>query len=102
GACGNDAVEKRKLAGLGGEPAVALVEEFLDRLGMRRDHLVEDVVLVNRNGSEPPPSAAKVLAVRVNADRVLRELAHQRTETRDERAIDIVREQDEVGSFLEH
>src|SRR4029077_6772358 len=75
---------------------------FLGRLGMRRDHLVEDIVLVNSNGSEPPPGAAEVLAVRVNADGVLRKLSHQRTEAWDERAIDVVCEQDEIGPLLEH
>src|SRR4029077_7122920 len=98
----NYAIDEGELARLEGEPAVTLVEQFLDRLGMRGDHLVEDVILVDRDRSEPPPSAAEVLAVRIDANRVLRELSHQRTETWDERAIDIVREQDEVGPFLEH
>src|SRR5436190_8269026 len=69
---------------------------------MRGDHLVEDVVLVDRDRSEPPPGAAEVLAVGVDADRVLGELSHQRTETRDEGAIDVVGQQDQVGPFLEH
>src|SRR5256885_16654388 len=69
---------------------------------MRGDHLVEDVVLVDRDRSEPPPGAAEVFAVGVNADRVLRELSHQRTETRDKRAIDVVGQQDQIGPFLEH
>src|SRR6476469_4010155 len=69
---------------------------------MRGDHLVEDIVFVDRDGSEPPSGAAEVLAVGVDADRVLRELSHQRTETRNERAIDVVCEQDEIGPFLEH
>ncbi len=101
-AVGNDAVDESELARLEGEPAVALVQLFLNRLGMRRDHLVEDVVLVNRDGSEPPPGAAEVLAVRVDADRVLRELSHQRTEPWDERAIDVVGQQDQIGPLLEH
>src|SRR4029077_16163145 len=101
-ACCNDAVTESELARLKGEPAVALVQQFLERLGMRGDHLVEDVVLVNRDRSEPPPGTAEVLAVGVDADRVLRELSHQRTEAWNERTIDVVREQDEVGPLLEH
>ncbi len=101
-AVGNDAVDEGELARLEGEPAVALVQQFLDRLGMRGDHLVEDVVLVDRDRSEPPPGAAEVLAVGVDADRVLRELSHHRTEARDERAIDVVGQQDQIGPFLEH
>src|SRR5207249_1531564 len=89
-------------ARLEGEPAVALVQQFLDRLGMRRDHLVEDVVLVDRDRSEPPPGAAEVLAVGVDSDGVLRELSHQRTEARDERAIDVVGQQDQIVPLLEH
>src|SRR5207253_11318222 len=46
--------------------------------------------------------AAEVLAVRIDANGVLRELSHQRTETRDERAIDVVGQQDQVWPFLEH
>src|SRR5881275_2270956 len=69
---------------------------------MRGDHLVEDVVLVDRDRSESPPGAAEVLAVRIDADRVLRELSHQRTETRDECAIDVVGQQDQIGPLLEH
>src|SRR5438552_7119900 len=69
---------------------------------MRGDHLVEDVVLVDRDRSEPPPGAAEVFAVRIDADRVLGELSHQRTEAWDERAIDIVGQQDEIGPLLEH
>src|SRR5213079_1897454 len=68
---------------------------------MRGDHLVEDVVLVDRDRSEPPPGTAEVFAVGVNADGVLRELSHQRTEARDERSIDIVGQQDEIGPLLE-
>src|SRR5437773_4639467 len=69
---------------------------------MRGDHPVKDVVLVDRDRSEPPPGAAEVLAVGVDADRVLRELSHQRTETRDERAIDVVGQQDQFWPFLEN
>src|SRR5205807_5871301 len=98
----NDAVDESELPWLESEPAVALVQQFLSWLGMRGDHLVKDVVLVDRDRSEPPPGAAKVLAVRVDADRVLRKLSHQRTETRDERAIDVVGQQDELGPLLEH
>ena len=86
----NDSVDESELARLKGEPAVALVQQFLDRLGMRGDHLVEDVVLVDRDRSEPPPGTAEVFAVRVNADGVLRELSHQRTEAWDECTIDVV------------
>src|SRR4029077_11382949 len=85
-----------------GEAAVAFIQQFLDRLGMRGNHLVEDVVIVNRDGSEPPPGAAEILAVRVDADRVLRELSHQRTEARDKRSIDVVGQQDQIGPLLEH
>src|SRR4029453_6947471 len=69
---------------------------------MPSDHLVEDVVLVDRDRSEPPPGAAKVLAVRVDADGVLRELSHQRTEAWHERAIHVVGQQDQIGPLLEH
>ena len=101
-AVGHDAVDEGEVARLEGEPAVALVEQFLDRLGMRGDHLVEDVVLVDRDRSEPPPGAAEVFAVRIDADRVLRELSHQRTEARDECAIDVVGQQDQIGPLLQH
>src|SRR5438094_10520880 len=100
-AVGYDAVDEGEVARLEGEPAVALVEQFLDRLGMRGDHLVEDVVLVYRDRSESPSGAAEVLTVGVDADRILRELSHQRTEARDERAVDVVCEQDEIGPLLE-
>src|SRR5439155_8473850 len=98
----NDSVDESQLARLEGEPAVALVQQFLDRLGMHGDHLVEDVVLMDRDRSEPPPGAAEVLAVGVDADGVLRELSHQRTEARDECAIDVVGQQDQIGPLLEY
>ena len=82
--------------------AVALVQQLLDRLGMRRDHLVEDVVLVDRDRAEAPAGAAEVLAVGVDADGVLRELAHQRAEARHEGAVDVVGQQDEIRPLLEH
>src|SRR4029453_6666127 len=69
---------------------------------MPSDHLVEDVVLVDRDRSEPPPGAAEVLAVRVDADRVLGELSKQRTEARNKRAIDLVCQQDQIGPLLKH
>src|SRR4029079_17842919 len=98
----NDAVDESELAWLEGEAAVAFVQQFLDGLGMRGNHFIEDVVLVDRDRSEPPAGAAEVLAVRIDANRVLRELSHQRTKAWDERTIDVVREQDEVGPLLEH
>src|SRR5881392_563229 len=69
---------------------------------MRGNHLVKDVVLVDGDRSESPPGAAEVLTVGVDADRVLRELSHQRTEARDKRAIDVVGQQDQIGALLEH
>src|SRR5438552_5857746 len=101
-AVGNDAVDEGELARLQREPAVALVQQFLNRFGMRCNHLVKNVVLVDRDRSQPPPGAAEILAVRVDADRVLWELSHQRTETRDERAIDVIGQQDQVWPFLEN
>src|SRR3982750_1956402 len=64
---GNDAINESEFTGLERQAAVALVELFFNRLGMGRDHFVEDVVLVNRDGSESPPGAAEILAVRVDA-----------------------------------
>src|SRR5205814_3876668 len=39
---------------------------------------------------------------RIESDRILQELSHQRTEARDESAIDVVCEQDQIGPLLEH
>src|SRR5204862_7439232 len=58
--------------------------------------------LVDRDGSAPPPGAAEVFGVGVDAGGLLRELSHQRTEPRDKRAIDVVCEQDQIGPLLEH
>ncbi len=51
---------------------------------------------------EAPAGAAEVLAVGVDADGVLRELAHQRAEARHERAVDVVGQQDQIRPLLEH
>ena len=101
-AVGDDAVDEGELARLEGEPAVALVQQLLDRLGVVGDHLVEDVVLVDGDRAQAPAGAAEVLAVGVDADGVLRELAHQRTEARHERAVDVVGQQDQIRPLLEH
>ena len=68
---------------------------------MLGDHLVEDVVLVDRDGAEAPAGAAEILAVRVDADGVLRERPHQGPEAGHERAVDVVGQQDEIRPLLE-
>ena len=49
---------------------VALVERLRDRVRMRGNLLVEDVVLVQGDDSEPPAGTAEVLAVGVDANGV--------------------------------
>ena len=55
-------------------------------LGMRGDHLVEDVVLVQGDDAEAPAGAAEVLAVRVDADRVAAETRRAASGTRRRRS----------------
>ena len=101
-AVGDDAIDELDLARLERERAVALVQRF--HVGVRQlgDHLVEDVVLVDRDDAEPPAGAAEVLRVGVDADRVLRQLAEQRAEIVDERSVDVVRQQHQVGTLGLH
>ena len=81
---------------------VAAVQR-LQHVGRQRGQLlVDDVVLVQRDHAEAPARAPEVLAVRVDADRVLRELAEQRSEARDEGAVDVVGQDDQVGPLLEN
>ena len=66
---------------------------------MLGDHLVDDVVLMQRDDTKPPAGAAEVLRVRVDADGVSRQRAHQRTEAVDEGAVHVIGQDDEVGPF---
>src|SRR4051794_21896728 len=68
---------------------------------MRCDHLVKDVVLMDGNRPEPPSRAPKVFAVGVDADGVLRKLSHQGAKPRNEGAIDIIGEQNQIGTLLQ-
>ena len=101
-AVGDDAVDELHLARLERQRAVALVERL--HVGVRQlgDHLVEDVVLVDCDDAEPPAGAAEVLRVGVDADRVVRELAEQRAEIGDERAVDVVGQEHQVGPLGLH
>src|SRR3954471_21907296 len=86
----HDAVDERQLARLERECAIAFVQELLGLLGMLRDYLVEDIVLVDRDGTETPAGAAEVFAIGIDAESVPRELTHQRAEPRHKSAIDVV------------
>src|SRR5438477_11601906 len=69
---------------------------------MLRDYFVEDIVFVDRDGTQAPSGAAEVLAVGIDAESVPRELAHERAEARHEGSVDVVREQDKIRPLLEH
>ena len=56
---------------------------------------------MHRDHPEAPAGTAEVLAVRIDADRVVRICAEERSEPGHERAIDIVREEDQFRSFLQ-
>ena len=101
-AVGHDAVDELDLTGLEGESAIALVQLLLDRLRVLVDHPVEHVVVVDRDDAQAPAGAAEVLAVGVDPDGVPGEFPHQRAEARDERAVDVVGQQDQVRPLLEH
>ncbi len=98
---GDDAVDEAQLARLEHQRAVALVELLQHRFGVTRDQLIEQVVFMQRDHAESPAGAAKVLAVRIHADGIVRERAQQRPEAGHEGAVDIVRQQDQVGALLQ-
>src|SRR5205085_6041401 len=75
---------------------------LLDALGMPGDYFVENIVLVDRDGTQAPAGAAEVFAVGIDAESVPRELTHQRAEARHEGSIDVVREQDKIRPLLKH
>src|SRR5205823_5133397 len=77
-----------------------LVQLLLYGLGMLRDYFVEDIVFVDRDGTQPPPGAAEVFAVGIDAEGVPWELTHERAETRHEGSVDVVREQDKIRPLL--
>ncbi|KRD64991.1 hypothetical protein ASE71_28685 [Ensifer sp. Root954] len=99
-AVGDDAVDELHLARLRRHRLVAFFEELLDRFTMGLDLLVEDVVLGDGNDAEAPAGAAEVLRIGVDADRVARQMPKQRLEARNEGAVDVVRQHDQVGALL--
>ena len=98
-AVGDDAIDELELARLKRYGAVALVQRLHVGLRQLGDHLVEDVVLVNGDDTQPPPGATEVLGIGVDADGVVRQLAQHRSEVVDERSIHVVRQQHQVGTF---
>ena len=91
------AVDELHLLRLERDAAVTVVERGALLGGQLRDHLVEDVVLVDRDHAEAPAGAAEMLGVGVDADRVLRQLGHRRTEAGHERPVHVVGDDDQVG-----
>ena len=73
-------------------------------VGVRQlgDHLVEDVVLVDRDDAEPPAGAAEIFRIGVDADRVVRQFAEQRAEVVDEGSVDVVGQEHQVGTLGLH
>ncbi|MCY1223296.1 hypothetical protein D9M72_354170 [compost metagenome] len=76
-AVGDDAVDELHLARLRRHRLVALFQKLLDRLGMRLDPPVEDIVLGNGHHAEAPAGAAEVLRIGIDADGVARQMAEQ-------------------------
>ena len=101
-AVGDDAIDELELARLERDRAVALVQRLHMLVRQLGDHLVEDVVLVDRDDAQPPAGAAEILGIGVDADRVVRQLAEQRAEVVDERSVHIVRQQHQVGALGLH
>src|SRR6266550_6825807 len=98
----HDSVDERELARLERERAIALVQQLLDALGMPGDYFVENIVLVDRDGTQAPAGAAEIFAVGIDAEGVSRELTHERAEARHEGSVDVVREQDKIRPLLKH
>ena len=98
-AVGDDPIDELDRPRLERQRRVALVERLRDVVRKRGNRLVEDVVLVQGDDAQPPAGAAEVLAVGVDANGVPGKLAEQRAETRDERPVDVVGEQHEVGAL---
>lgn len=101
-AVGDDPVDELDVARRRGQRDVALLEDLLDVLGMRLDLLVEDVVGGDRDHAGPPAGAAEILGVGVGADGVPRQVAEERLEVRDEGAVDVVRQDDQVRPLGVH
>src|SRR5437660_7015901 len=97
-----DAVDEGELTRLERERAITLVQLLLYGLGMLRDYFVENIVLVDRDGTQAPAGAAEIFAVGIDAEGVPRELTHERAEARYEGSVDVIRQQDEIRSLLKH
>src|SRR2546423_1623945 len=69
---------------------------------MLGDYFVEDIVLVDRDGTQAPAGAAEVLAIGIDAQGVPRELTHQRSEARHEGSVNVVRQQNQIRSLLQY
>ena len=73
-AIGDDPVDKFDLTWLKSQCAVAPVKRTQIIVRELRNLLVENVVFVDCYDAEPPARRPKILRIRVNTDRVLRQL----------------------------
>ncbi len=99
-AVGDNPVDEFELAGFERDWPIALVQRLHVLVRQLRYHLIEDVVLMDRDHAQAPTGTSKIFGIRVYADRISRELAHQRPEIGDEGSVDVVGQKHQVRAFV--
>ena len=101
-AVGHQAVNELELVRLQRDGAVAAAQGRLGWRGEPGDLPIENVLLMGGDDAEPPASAAEILGEGIDADGVVRQIGHERAETAHERAVNVVRQDNEVGALRLH
>ena len=99
-AVGHQTVDELQPGHIGGDGRVPVFERGLVCRRQGRQLLVDHIVLVQGNGAQPPARGAEVLGERIHQDGVHRAHREQRTEVVGEGAVDIVRQDHQVGPVV--
>ena len=95
-AIGDKPVDHLQLARFERDRDVSLVERF-QFLGWKLlEAVVENILLIDGDHAEPPTRASEIFRVGIDTDRVVRQFRHQRAKVWNERAINIVRKENEI------
>ena len=99
-AVGDEAVDELQLGHVRGHRSVAHLLSGAGRVVLRRQQLVEHVVVVDGDEADASPGGAEVLREGVQRDHVARQLGHRPTEPLHERRVDGVGDDDQVGTVV--